>query len=232
MIYISTDYVFDGGIHTGVQPPYSPSSKTQPVNDYGVSKLAGEKGVREGCHTAAKSVIVRVPVLYATDCQKLEESASLTVANALKTSQNQDLNGNGNVDVDVKVDDWGMRFPTLVDDVAAILQIIIEQQNDADTVQHRCFHISSPEGCTKYQLVKLMGDILNQSTSHVKADGEPPEGAVRPKNTQLDCAATWEALALSKLGGGASFEFTPLRDGMVKALERFRFKDDTVADVV
>jgi dTDP-4-dehydrorhamnose reductase len=208
MIYISTDYVFDGGIHTGVQPPYSPSSKTHPVNDYGVSKLAGEKVVREGCHYA-KSVIIRVPVLYATDCDELEESASLTVANALKTQEGGSMK--------VKVDDWSMRFPTSVDDVAAVLQIILD--TDADAVQHRCVHVSSPEGCTKYHLVKVMGEILNQDTSHVEADGEPPVGAVRPKDTQLDCTATWEDLGLL---GDTSFEFTSLRDGMAHALERFK----------
>ena len=38
VIYISTDYVFDGKA-----PPYSVDAPTNPINKYGISKLAGEK---------------------------------------------------------------------------------------------------------------------------------------------------------------------------------------------
>ena len=40
MLYISTDYVFDGQ-----NPPYHHDSPTNPLNDYGISKLDGEKVV-------------------------------------------------------------------------------------------------------------------------------------------------------------------------------------------
>ena len=37
MLYISTDYVFDG-----VKPPYSEDSTPNPLNTYGETKLQGE----------------------------------------------------------------------------------------------------------------------------------------------------------------------------------------------
>ena len=40
MLYISTDYVFDGR-----NPPYQHDSSTNPLNDYGIFKLEGEKVV-------------------------------------------------------------------------------------------------------------------------------------------------------------------------------------------
>ena len=40
IIYISTDYVFDG-----LNPPYSEDSVPNPVNKYGATKLLGEKAV-------------------------------------------------------------------------------------------------------------------------------------------------------------------------------------------
>ena len=40
MLYISTDYVFDGK-----NPPYQHDSEPNPLNDYGISKLDGEKVV-------------------------------------------------------------------------------------------------------------------------------------------------------------------------------------------
>lgn len=38
MIYISTNYVFDG-----TKPPYSEEDETNPLNTYGQTKLDGEK---------------------------------------------------------------------------------------------------------------------------------------------------------------------------------------------
>ena len=42
MLYISTDYVFDGK-----NPPYRESDEPNPLNFYGKSKLDGEKVVLE-----------------------------------------------------------------------------------------------------------------------------------------------------------------------------------------
>ena len=43
MVYISTDYVFDG---TATEP-YNPNNKTNPINNYGLTKLEGEAAVRK-----------------------------------------------------------------------------------------------------------------------------------------------------------------------------------------
>ena len=42
MVYISTDYVFDGKSNK----PYLPEDKTSPINNYGITKLEGENAVR------------------------------------------------------------------------------------------------------------------------------------------------------------------------------------------
>jgi dTDP-4-dehydrorhamnose reductase len=56
LIYVSTDYVFDG--ERGM---YREDDQTSPINYYGESKLAGERFVREIC---PDSVIARTSVLY------------------------------------------------------------------------------------------------------------------------------------------------------------------------
>ena len=55
MIYISTDYVFEGS-----HPPYFPDNPTQPSNKYGQSKLEGENVVK----LVPSHIVLRIPVLY------------------------------------------------------------------------------------------------------------------------------------------------------------------------
>ena len=57
LIHISTDYVFDGEKNTG----YLPNDATNPINEYGKSKLLGEIYVQE---TLKKYFIVRTSWLY------------------------------------------------------------------------------------------------------------------------------------------------------------------------
>ncbi len=57
LIYISTDYVFDG---TGLAP-LTPDDKTNPINSYGLTKLQGEEAVRKYCE---KYYIARTSWLY------------------------------------------------------------------------------------------------------------------------------------------------------------------------
>lgn len=55
LIYISTDYVFDG-----TSPPYEIGDKPNPLQFYGQTKLAGENAVRQ---VYPNAVILRVPIL-------------------------------------------------------------------------------------------------------------------------------------------------------------------------
>ena len=57
LIYISTDYVFDGEKNA----PYLPEDKPNPLNVYGLSKFYGEKAVKQYCE---KFYIVRTSWLF------------------------------------------------------------------------------------------------------------------------------------------------------------------------
>ena len=59
LVQVSTDYVFGRDAHR--QSPYAEADATGPVNEYGMSKLAGEQAAT----TAAKHLIVRTCGLYA-----------------------------------------------------------------------------------------------------------------------------------------------------------------------
>lgn len=57
ILYISTDYVFDG---TKTEP-YTPDDKPNPINNYGLTKFQGEEAIRKYC---SKYYIARTSWLY------------------------------------------------------------------------------------------------------------------------------------------------------------------------
>ena len=61
MVYISTDYVFDGGVSVKRTEPYKPLDKTAPLNNYGLTKWEGEEAVRNNLE---KYYICRTSWLY------------------------------------------------------------------------------------------------------------------------------------------------------------------------
>ncbi|XP_039766152.1 methionine adenosyltransferase 2 subunit beta isoform X4 [Ornithorhynchus anatinus] len=108
LIYISSDYVFDG-----TNPPYREEDVPNPLNLYGKTKLEGEKAVLENNVGAA---VLRIPVLYG-EVEKLEESAVTIMFDKVQFS-NKSAN----------MDHWQQRFPTNVKDVASVCRQLAEKR--------------------------------------------------------------------------------------------------------
>lgn len=85
LIHISTDYVFDGKKDT----PYLETDTTNPINEYGRSKLAGEKLLKEKLQNY---FIIRTSWLYSkyprnfvtTIVSKIQEQSDLTITTSQK----------------------------------------------------------------------------------------------------------------------------------------------------
>ena len=75
-VYISTDYVFDG---TKAEP-YNPQDRTNPINNYGMTKYEGEEAVRSLCD---KYYVVRTSWLYGHHGKNFVE----TMLNLVKTQK-------------------------------------------------------------------------------------------------------------------------------------------------
>ena len=167
MIYISSDYVFDG-----TTPPYKPGDATNPLNAYGQSKLDGERAVLEaGCD----AVILRVPLLYG-DVETLGESSVTVLAENML---------NAAPDACLPMEDWATRYPTHTADVADVLrQITVHRlaHNDFKGI----FHWSANEPVTKYGIALAFAPILGFDPARLAADAAPPAGAPRPKDAHLD----------------------------------------------
>ncbi|XP_030069502.1 methionine adenosyltransferase 2 subunit beta [Microcaecilia unicolor] len=192
LIYISTDYVFDG-----TNPPYLETGIPNPLNLYGKLKLEGEKAVLQNYEGAA---VLRVPILYG-DVEKLEESAVTILFDKVQFS-NKPAN----------MDHWQQRFPTHVKDVASVCRQLAERRLQDPSLKG-IFHWSSNEQMTKYEIACAMADAFNLPSNHLRplADGLVV-GVLRPKNAQLDCSR------LENLGIG---QHTPFRTGIKESLWPF-----------
>lgn len=220
LIYISTSYVFDGGVASKVYPPYKPDSRTNPINSYGESKWDGECVIRDILNKDSKTgqgIIVRVPLLYGEDCSDLNESPALEMMKVHLPSSDE-------ATAEPKqIDDWALRFPTSVEDVAKVLKLVIIEllKDPNDTAMSAgTYHVASPYGCTKYELLQLQSNLMKipgeivEKRAARNSDGPPANSAPRPQCTQLDCSDTWKAI-------GKEFEFVKLQDGMSRALHGF-----------
>lgn len=193
MLYISTDYVFDG-----TNPPYKPQDQANPLNKYGKSKLEGEQVMhyRDGG-------ILRVPILYG-DVEYLKESAVTVLFDAVKQEEKPAI-----------IDDYQIRYPTLVDDVAAVCKFIAEK-HITDRTMTGIWHWSSTEAMSKYSMACHMAEIFDLPHSHLTANPNPPTGTPRPHNTALECSR----LETMMQDGGASMR-TPFKQAIKRCLQPF-----------
>lgn len=167
LIYISTDYVFDG-----TRPPYRPGDATHPLNAYGQSKLDGEQAVQAA---GGDYAILRVPILYG-EVETLDESPVTVLAkNMLCAKPGERL----------AMEDWATRYPTHTADVAAVLVQMVAHKL-AHPELRGLFHWSGSEPMTKYGMAQAFAPLLGFDPSRLAPDAAPPAGAPRPKNAHLD----------------------------------------------
>ncbi len=164
LLYISTDYVFDGS-----NPPYFPDSPVNPLNEYGRLKLEGERIIKNTC---PKGAILRIPLLYGP-VEFLEECSVTELAKKLL------------VTAPVKVEHWARRYPLHVDDVSRAIIAITSAMRDFSE-DFPIFLLSGPVSWTKYEMLLEIGRVLGKSTSHIIPDTAPPSGAPRPKDCRMD----------------------------------------------
>lgn len=130
--------------------------------------------------------MLRVPVLYgATEPRDNNaESAVNVLLDALWKSQK----GAGEK---VKMDDWAIRYPTNVADVArVVVDIAAAATGPGGANVPQILQFSSEDRMTKYEIVKVLAEIMDLPVDGVVPDregGKPgPDGTVRPYDCHLD----------------------------------------------
>ncbi|CAO1616619.1 unnamed protein product [Sympodiomycopsis kandeliae] len=180
VVYISTDYVFDGS-----KPPYQVDSEPNPLNAYGTSKLLGERAVSQNGQEG-KVTSLRVPVLYGPAIQPNESAV-----NVLQTTIVPPTDGRV-----IKMDAYAVRYPTNVQDVAKVLGQIAHQAVAEGKDLPPITHFQATEAMTKYDMCNVMSRLQNRfapplpeaSVSHLDPEFEidPMAATARPRHCKLD----------------------------------------------
>lgn len=182
LIYISTDYVFPG---KPGDAPYGTEASPAPTNEYGQTKLDGEKAVLEATKHTGLGVSLRVPVLYGSvEEGKNNESAVNVLMDVLWKAQEANAS--------IKMDDWAQRYPTNTEDVGRVCNDIADLYLQTPPAERsnlpNLLQLSSEDRMTKYQICEIFAEIMGLPMSGMTAnkEGNDPKAAVqRPFDTHL-----------------------------------------------
>ncbi len=157
LVYISTDYVFDGNFTDG---EYLVDSDTNPMNEYGKAKLQGEEVVRD---LLSDYYIIRTSWVFGkyghnfvyTMRRLAKERTQLTIVN----------------------DQYGR--PTWTRTLAEFVVFLLQNQSP-----YGIYHLSNDDACTWYEFAR---EILKDTDVEVLpvTSAEFPQKAYRPKHSVM-----------------------------------------------
>ena len=162
MVYISTDYVFDG--EKGL---YKEEDIPNPINFYGYSKLKGEQAIRE---LVEGYCIARASVIYGSKPAGGKVNFALWLFEKLR--KNEELN--------ILVDQYVS--PTLNTNLAEMLLEIIERELKGT------YHLSGAERVSRYQFASELCEVFGFDRSLLKpiSMSDIKWIARRPRDSSLD----------------------------------------------
>ncbi|MEW4922375.1 dTDP-4-dehydrorhamnose reductase [Algibacter sp. 2305UL17-15] len=146
LLHISTDYVFDGTKRT----PYTISDKTNPINEYGTSKLLGEQYIQQ---LLKKYFIIRTSWLYS---KKYGKNFYKTIIEKSKTESK------------LSITDSQKSCPTNTVTLARFIYNLIKK----NTNHYGLYHFSDDKVMTWYDFAEqiLIENELFDKINLVKAD--------------------------------------------------------------
>lgn len=160
MIYISTDFVFDGK-----RGNYKENDDLNPINWYGRTKLEGEKFVK---NYDIEYIIARVSVLYGWNINKL--NFATWVINKLENKEK----------ISIVRDQWNS--PTFADNCADILLELIKRNENG------LFHLAGGERINRFDFAKMISEIFDLNADLIKPvkSNEIKQQARRPMDSSLN----------------------------------------------
>ncbi len=137
MVYVSTDYVFDGSKNS----PYDEDDIPNPINTYGISKVAGESYTK----LANRHYIIRVASLFGT------AGASGKGGNFVETMIKKARNNE-----EIKVVDDMVMSPTYTRDAACMVRNILVKN-----LPSGIYHVANRGQCSWYEFARTIFETLD-----------------------------------------------------------------------
>ncbi len=145
LIHISTDYVFDGKKKT----PYTEEDKTNPINQYGKSKLAGEEYIKQ---ILKNYFIIRASWLYS----EFGKNFYKTILEKAKT------------EAKIYVTNTEIGCPTNANNLAKMILQVIQSENKTYGIYHFCDE--KPMTWYDFALAIIKKNRLNDKVKIVKTN--------------------------------------------------------------
>lgn len=140
IIHISTDYVFDG-----IRGDYSENDQTNPINNYGLAKLHGERNLLD---TSYSCLIIRTAWLFSRYKNNFLEKIILKIINNNHLTGAYDCIGS----------------PTSASSLAkAIIKIIPKYLNDLSL--GGIYHFANQGTASRYELIQEIQNLFIQTSS-------------------------------------------------------------------
>jgi len=178
MVYVSTDYVFDG--NRGL---YKEDDDPNPTNHYGYSKLKGEEAIKQ---IAEQACIVRASVIYGSRPSGGKVNFALWLIDKLRKNER----------VSTLVDQHVS--PTLSSDLAEMLN---------EVIQHRLtgiYHLSGATRISRYEFAQRLCDVFGLDSSLLTSARMKDMNwiARRPMDSSLDVSKATQVLRTKPLNIG------------------------------
>lgn len=160
VVYISTDYVFDGA-----KGMYREGDMTNPINHYGKTKLEGEHVVKTICEDW---IIARTSVLYGWNPVK---------PNFVTWALDELMAGNR-----IRIVSDQFNSPTLADNLTDMIIKLIKRD------EHGVFHTSGSERISRYDFVIKIAEIFDLNSELIEpiTSDQLNWTAKRPADSSLD----------------------------------------------
>jgi len=206
MIYISTNYVFDG-----LAAPYSVDAEPNPLSTYGKSKLYGEKALLKA---QPDSAVLRVPLLFGP-LEYLGESSVTALLDSITKKDSP------------KFDHWQERFPTSSDDLAEVLEAFaaayIARGRESPAEFGGIFHWQANQLQTKYTMAVTIAEIAGlPHRKFVAVETGPPPDKPRPHFEYMESTRLEKVLGIE--GDSAKFR-TDFKEAVACYIKPFLEKE-------
>jgi dTDP-4-dehydrorhamnose reductase len=175
VIYISTDYVFNGE-----KGNYKESDMPDPINYYGVTKLEAEELVK----TQADYFIARPSVIYGSTPAAGKVNFALWLIETLRKGEH----------AKIVTDQWNT--PTLNTNLAEMTLEIIERKLTGT------FHLCGATRVNRFEFAQLIAETFNLNKSLIDSvvSSQFKWPAKRPKDSSLDTTKAQQTLKHKPLG--------------------------------